>query len=61
MTKRDLLVSGAVAVACSAILVVFTDIEVDLLRWINCSAVAVPTDRQSAFCQRHGHRQHSQP
>lgn len=55
MTKRDLLVSGAVAVTCAGILVLFTDIEVDMLRWVNCSAVAVSSDRQSAFCRHHSH------
>lgn len=53
MTKRDLLVSGAVAITCAGILVLFTDIEVDMLRWVNCSALAVTSDRQSVFCRQH--------
>ena len=36
MTKRHLLVSLAVAVLCSGILVVFTDLEGSLRRWFLC-------------------------
>jgi hypothetical protein len=61
MNKQDLLVSGVVAVACAGILVLFTDIEMDVVRWINCSPMADPTDRQSSFCQGHGPRKGHRP
>jgi hypothetical protein len=61
MNKQDLLVSGVVAVACAGILVLFTDIEVDVVHWINCSPLADPIDRQSTFCQHHGHRHGHRP
>ena len=36
MTKRQLLVSLAVALVCSGILVVFTDLEGSLRGWLVC-------------------------
>ena len=51
MNPRHLLVSGAVALICTVILVLFTDIEVKLLRWINCGPFAVHQDRNSRVCR----------
>jgi len=51
MSKRHLLVSGLVAAACAGILMLFTDIEHSLGRWLLCSA-ATPSERVSRPCSR---------
>ncbi|MCT0203257.1 hypothetical protein KQ302_09175 [Synechococcus sp. CS-602] len=37
MTRTNLLVSTAVVLLCGGILVLFTDIEMAAVRWVNCS------------------------
>ena len=51
MNPRHLLVSGAVALICIAILALFTDMETRALRWINCGPLAVKQDRDSRVCR----------
>jgi hypothetical protein len=46
MRQRHLLVTAAVAALCAGILVLFTDIEVSLVRWVNCGALAPETERR---------------
>ncbi|MFM8604901.1 MAG: hypothetical protein ACKOBY_05145 [Cyanobium sp.] len=46
MSQRHLLVTAAVAALCSGILVLFTDIEVGLVRWVNCGTLSPNTERQ---------------
>ncbi len=40
MTQRHWIVTAAVAGLCAGILVLFTDIEVALVRWVNCGPLA---------------------
>ena len=51
MSKRQLLISGAVAVACGAILVIFTDIEDGFVRWVNCGPLGGPQEHHSEICR----------
>ena len=51
MNKTHLLVSGAVALACAGILVLFTDIEVKVVKWVNCGPLAVNQERDSRLCR----------
>jgi hypothetical protein len=51
MKKTHLLVGGAVALVCAGILVLFTDIEVKVVEWVNCGPFAVKQDRDSRFCR----------
>ena len=51
MNRRHLLVSAALAVICAAILVLFTDIELKLVRWINCGPFALQRDSRSGLCR----------
>jgi hypothetical protein len=51
MSKRQLLISGAVAVACGAILVIFTDIEAGFVRWVNCGPLGGPQEHRSEICR----------
>lgn len=50
MNRRDALISTAVLLLCSGILVVFTDVELRLVRWVNCSPLASPTSRSAVSC-----------
>lgn len=51
MRQRDLLVGGAVAVVCATILVLFTDIEVKFVNWVNCGPLGGQQERQSEICR----------
>jgi len=51
MKRSHRLVSAAVALICAAILVLFTDIELKLIRWINCGPLALHRERQSGVCR----------
>ena len=51
MKKRHLLIGGSVAVLCAGILVLFTDIEVKLVEWVNCSPVSLHRERNSEVCR----------
>lgn len=51
MNKKHLLVGGAVALACAAILVLFTDIEVKVVEWANCGPLAAGQERDSRVCR----------
>lgn len=51
MKLRDLLVTGTVALVCLGILVVFTEIEDDLVEWVNCGPLAAGRERESRFCR----------
>jgi hypothetical protein len=45
MNRSHLLITAAVAALCAGILVLFTDIEVSLVRWVNCEPLASEADR----------------
>ena len=51
MTCRQTLETLAVSALCVGILVLFTDIEVQLVRWGNCSAIATEAERNSDVCR----------
>ena len=51
MTSRQTLATLAVSALCVGILVLFTDIEVQLVRWVNCSAIATETGKNSDVCR----------
>ncbi len=51
MKGSHLLVSAAVALTCAAILVLFTDIEVGVVRWINCGPLAGRGEQRSELCR----------
>lgn len=51
MKKTQLLIGGAVALVCAGILVLFTDVEVKVVEWVNCGPFAVNQDRDSRVCR----------
>ena len=40
MKPKHFLVTGAIAALCAGILVLFTDIETSITRWVNCGPLA---------------------
>jgi len=54
MNKRHTLISLMVLLVCSAILVLFTDVELSLVRWINCGPWAAQDERHGEICRRGG-------
>ena len=51
MTSRQTLVSLTVSALCTGILVLFTDIEGELVRWVNCNAIPTEMDKNSDLCR----------
>ena len=52
MKTSNLLISGAVAALCAGILVLFTDIEMTVVRWVNCGPFASEAARRdSRLCR----------
>ena len=51
MSKQHGLVSGALVLLCSGVLVLFTDVETSLVRWVNCGPLSSADDRQSRICR----------
>lgn len=51
MNKTHLFAGGAVALVCAGILVLFTDIEVKVVRWVNCGPLAAAQERDSNLCR----------
>ena len=51
MRKSDWLVSALLVLICGGILVLFTDVELRLVRWVNCSVLAPGSERDSAMCR----------
>jgi len=51
MRTRNVLVSGVVGLMCLGILVLFTEIEDDLVRWVNCGPLATHRERDSRICR----------
>ena len=50
VTSRQTLATLAVSALCVGILVLFTDIELQLLRSVNCSAIATEAEKNSDVC-----------
>ena len=42
---------AAIGLLCGGILVLFTDIEVKVVRWVNCGPLAIERDRDSDICR----------
>jgi hypothetical protein len=51
MSPRTLVVIGAVAAICASLLVVLTDIEVGVVRWVNCGPLHAGGERNSELCR----------
>ena len=51
MTSRQTLATMAVSALCVGILVLFTDIEVQLVRWVNCNTFATETGQDIDVCR----------
>ena len=51
MSRRQTWVSLAVGVICGGILVLFTDVEVQLVRWVNCGPIATEAEKASDVCR----------
>ena len=51
MNKRQALSTVVVAMLCVGILVLFTDLEVQLVRWVNCGTIATEAERESEMCR----------
>ena len=51
MTRRQTSATVAVALLCSGILVLFTDVEVQLVRWFNCGPIATLGEQDSKVCE----------
>jgi hypothetical protein len=47
-----LLISAVVAGLCAGLLVLFTDIEVSVVRWFNCGPFATQQEDRSELCRR---------
>ena len=52
MKASTLAVSAAVAVVCAALLVLFTDIDVSIVRWFSCGPLSTHREDQSELCHR---------
>ena len=51
MNGRQSLVIGVVALVCSGVLVLFTNVEVRVIRWVNCGPLASESERSSTLCR----------
>jgi hypothetical protein len=51
MKPKHFLVTGAIAALCAGILVLFTDIETSITRWVNCGPLATGGERDSEVCR----------
>lgn len=51
MGRRDILVSAAAAVVCAGILALFTEVDIKLVRWVNCGPLASPEARNAEPCR----------
>ncbi|MEB3234567.1 MAG: hypothetical protein VKM98_03980 [Cyanobacteriota bacterium] len=51
MTKRHSLITLVVLLLCGGILVLFTDLELSLVRWVNCGPWSAQAERRSELCR----------
>ncbi len=51
LTQKNWLISGALVLVCGGILVLFTDVEVKLVRWINCGPLSTESERNTRICR----------
>jgi len=54
LTQKNWLISGALVLLCGGILVLFTDVEIGLVRWFNCGPLGGEAERNSAVCRATG-------
>jgi hypothetical protein len=52
MRASTIAISAAVAALCAGLLVLFTDIEVSMVRWINCGPLSTQQEDSSELCKR---------
>jgi hypothetical protein len=51
MTPKNWLISAVLVLLCGGILVLFTDVEISLARWLNCGPFAPQSERQTDICR----------
>ena len=51
MSSRQTLATVVVSLLCVGILVLFTDLEVQFVRWVNCGAIATEEEKSSDICR----------
>lgn len=51
LTRKNWLISGALVLLCGGILVLFTDVEVGLVRWFNCGPLSTESERNTQICR----------
>jgi hypothetical protein len=51
LTQKNWLISGALVLLCGGILVLFTDVEIGLVRWFNCGTLSTPDERNIELCR----------
>jgi len=51
MGRRNTVISLAVLLLCGGILVLFTDLELSAVRWLNCGPWAAQHERRSEICR----------
>ena len=52
MKGSHIAISAAVAALCAGILVLFTDVEVSMVRWFSCGPFSTQSEEQSEVCKR---------
>ena len=51
MKPPQSLISLVLVILCGGILVLFTDVELLLVRWVNCGPIATETQKNSQVCR----------
>jgi len=51
MSKSNWQITLLLVLLCSGILVLFTDVELRLVRWLNCGPLAPARERGSEVCR----------
>ena len=51
MNPPQWLINLVLAILCGGILVLFTDVELLLVRWINCSPIATEAQKNNQVCR----------
>lgn len=52
MKRTHVAVSAAVAALCAGILVLFTDVEISVVRWFNCGPLSSSAEDDSEVCKQ---------
>lgn len=51
MERRHSLIALVLLLLCGGILVLFTDLELSVVRWVNCGPLSSPSERRSEVCR----------